>query len=95
MPQGSLFVASRTFASISVKFMTAASMVRAIGLFARAEHTILNFAHACLDIIQGQVADLIPQAVEVHAGRYCIIVLCEGVKKSNLNPTSAPLQSTV
>lgn len=29
-------------------------------------HTILNLAHACLEIIQGQVADLIFEVIQVH-----------------------------
>ena len=64
-PHGSAFVASRTLASVSVRFMTAAQ-VSNIPSCLTSRHTILDLSYSRLDVVERQVLHLVLQAVEIH-----------------------------
>ena len=64
-PHGSAFVASRTLASVSVRFMTAVQVSDVQARLA-SRHTILDLSYSCLDVVERQVLHLVLQAVEIH-----------------------------
>jgi hypothetical protein len=80
LPHGSLFVASRTLASISVKFITA-STCQQCGQLAQSVSgcTILGLAKAGLEVVEREIAHLVFQAVEIHGGRLDVQSWGEGV----------------
>ena len=50
--------------------MTAMHSQRLRGGLGRSVRTILNFPDASFHIVQGDLADLVAEAVEIHGGRY-------------------------
>lgn len=48
-----------------------------IGVETRVPLAILNFTDTCLDVVQRQVANLLLQAVEIHAccSELCVLVI--------------------
>ena len=59
------FVDRRTLDSISVRFITAICCQSDV-LLERTLRTILHLPHARLDVVEGQVADLRLETVEIH-----------------------------
>ena len=55
----------RTLDSISVRFITAIRSQFNV-MLDRTLHTILHLPHARLDVVEGQVADLRLETVEIH-----------------------------